>query len=83
MNVWVVGRDPEAWKDPQEFYAERFFGSCIDFKGQDFELIPSGASRSLPGMLSGQITVELALANLLHLFDWELPLGMAKEDILA
>lgn len=34
--------DPECWENPDEFLAERFLGSAIDFKGQDFELIPFG-----------------------------------------
>ena len=34
-----------------------------------------------PGMQSGILVVELALANLLYLFDWELPKGTSKEDI--
>ncbi|KAK4859837.1 hypothetical protein QYF36_012772 [Acer negundo] len=29
----------------------------------------------------GIATVELALANLLYKFDWEMPVGMKKEDL--
>ena len=34
-----------------------------------------------PGMQMGIMMVELGLANLLYAFNWELPLGMTKEDI--
>lgn len=61
---------------------ERFLGTTIDFKGQDFKLIPFGAGRRVcPGVLMGSSTVELVLSNLLYSFDWVLPVGIKKEDI--
>ncbi|XP_057975449.1 cytochrome P450 71A9-like [Malania oleifera] len=82
INAWAIARDPESWEKPEEFFPERFLGSSIDFKGQDFELIPFGAGRrGCPGMHLGVMTVELALANLLYSFDWDLPNGMKEEDI--
>ncbi|XP_022764379.1 cytochrome P450 83B1-like [Durio zibethinus] len=82
VNAWAVGRDPEAWENPGEFYPERFIGSSIDFKGHDFGLIPFGAGRrSCPGIHMGVATVELALANLLCKFDWEMPVGTDKDDL--
>lgn len=82
VNTWAIHRDPEAWKDPDEFYPERFLNNDIDFKGRDFELIPFGAGRRIcPGLPMGIATVELIIANLLNSFDWELPIGMAPEDI--
>ncbi|KAJ6746289.1 CYTOCHROME P450 83B1 [Salix koriyanagi] len=82
VNAWVVGRDSEAWENPNEFNPDRFLGSSIDFKGQDFELIPFGSGRRIcPGLDMGIATVELSLANLLHKFDWEMPAGMRREDI--
>ncbi|CAN1163421.1 Cytochrome P450 83B1 [Linum perenne] len=51
-------------------------------KGLDFELIPFGAGRRIcPGIHMGISTVELALANLLYAFDWEMPVGVKREDI--
>lgn len=82
VNAWAIQRDPEAWKDPEEFYPERFLDSAIDFQGLDFELIPFGAGRRIcPGLPMAIATLQLILANLLYSFDWELPVGMKKEDI--
>ncbi|XP_038892726.1 cytochrome P450 71B37-like [Benincasa hispida] len=82
VNLWAIGRDPECWTNPQEFFPERFMGSNIDYKGQNFELIPFGAGRRVcPGMNMGIVTVELALANMLLCFDWKLPNGMKEEDV--
>ncbi|XVE69780.1 hypothetical protein DITRI_Ditri10aG0018200 [Diplodiscus trichospermus] len=82
VSAWAVGRDPEAWGNPEEFYPERFIGSSIDYRGLDFELIPFGAGRrGCPGIHMGVATVELALANLVYRFYWEMPIGMNKEDI--
>ncbi|KAJ0025007.1 hypothetical protein Pint_09105 [Pistacia integerrima] len=82
VNTWAIGRDPEAWENPEEFYPERFIGSSIDFKGQHFELIPFGAGRRVcPGLYMGIATVDLALANLLYKFDWEMVAGMKTEDL--
>ncbi|XP_048494564.1 6,7,8-trihydroxycoumarin synthase isoform X2 [Beta vulgaris subsp. vulgaris] len=83
INVWAIGRDPKLWKDPEKFMPERFFETLIDFKGNDFELLPFGAGRRMcPGLNLGIVNMELALANLLYSFDWEIPdNGLTKEDI--
>nr|XP_015882391.2 cytochrome P450 71AP13-like [Ziziphus jujuba var. spinosa] len=82
VNAWAIGRDPESWEDPEIFEPERFMGSTIDFKGLDFELIPFGAGRrGCPGIAFGTASIELALAQLLHSFDWELPLGVKAKDL--
>ncbi|KAJ8772910.1 hypothetical protein K2173_028087 [Erythroxylum novogranatense] len=82
VNVWAIGRDPQLWESPETFDPERFVGSTMDFKGQDFELLPFGAGRrSCPAIVFGTAVIELALAQLLHSFDWELPPGVSPQDI--
>ncbi|XP_031270065.1 cytochrome P450 71A1-like [Pistacia vera] len=82
VNAWTIGRDPEAWNNPEEFDPDRFVGSCIDLKGQHYELIPFGAGRRIcPGMLMRIATVDLSLANLLYKFNWEMPMVIKGEDM--
>ncbi|KAJ4788368.1 hypothetical protein LUZ62_039614 [Rhynchospora pubera] len=81
VNVWAIGRDPKIWDNPDDFRPERFLGSQVDYKGQDFELIPFGAGRRVcPGIGFAMPIVELAIANLLLKFDWSIAdLGKAEE----
>ncbi|KAL5823924.1 hypothetical protein ACOSQ4_021824 [Xanthoceras sorbifolium] len=82
INVFAIGRDPETWKNPEEFCPERFENEAIDFKGQNFELLPFGAGRRIcPGMTMATTAFEFVLGNLLYHFDWKLPDGMEREDI--
>lgn len=82
VNAWAVGRDPEYWEKPDEFLPERFMNKNIDIRGKDFGVIPFGSGRRIcPGMPMGLATVELAVANLLYSFDWELPPGIRPQDV--
>ncbi|GAB2240844.1 hypothetical protein Droror1_Dr00021362 [Drosera rotundifolia] len=82
LKVRAIGRDPNSWEDPLVFKPERFLNSSIDFRGQDLELIPFGVGRrSCPGINIAMQLVELALANLVHRFDWKMPPGMSPNDI--
>ncbi|KAL6177533.1 hypothetical protein ACLB2K_049059 [Fragaria x ananassa] len=82
VNAWTIGRDPSLWDEPEEFQPDRFMNSCVDFKGQDFQLIPfGGGRRGCPGILFAMTTVELVLATLMHKFEWALPRGARAEDM--
>lgn len=76
VNVWAIMKDPNSWENPEEFIPERFEESAINFKGQHFQFIPFGAGRRMcPGMQLGIAIIEIALANILYHFNWELPAG--------
>ncbi|GMH16756.1 hypothetical protein Nepgr_018597 [Nepenthes gracilis] len=82
VNLWAIGRDPKSWNDPETFNPDRFIGSRIDYKGQDFELLPFGGGRRVcPGMTFATASTELALAQLLRSFDFELPPGIEVKDL--
>nr|ADE76383.1 unknown [Picea sitchensis] len=74
VNLWAIGRDPNLWgADASEFKPERFMKEqYIDLIGQsDFKMLPFGAGRrGCPGYPMAIPIVELALAQLLHVFDW-------------
>ncbi|KAL1210434.1 Cytochrome P450 71B2 [Cardamine amara subsp. amara] len=81
LNVWTIGRDPNRWTDPEDFIPERFTNTCVDFRRQNFELVPFGSGRRIcPGMPMAIATMELGLLNLLDFFDWQLSEVMVKGD---
>ncbi|KAI0512297.1 hypothetical protein KFK09_012936 [Dendrobium nobile] len=82
FNIMAISIDPNVWEKPLEFWPERFEDSKVNFKGQDFKFLPFGSGRrKCPGINFAMVIVELALANLLHCFDWSMPIGMKAEDI--
>ncbi|KAK3440941.1 hypothetical protein EUGRSUZ_B01199 [Eucalyptus grandis] len=82
VNAWGIGRDPDAWEDPSAFKPERFLGSKIDYKGQNFELIPFGSGRRMcVGLSLADRVLHLGLAKLLYHFDWELSDGLTSETL--
>ncbi|XP_077219466.1 cytochrome P450 71A9-like [Tasmannia lanceolata] len=82
VNATAIGMDRKYWKSPEEFLPERFIDNPIDYKGQDFEFIPFGIGRrGCPGLQFAIPVIELALANLLHCFDWELLQKVKTEDV--
>ncbi|KAK1408879.1 hypothetical protein QVD17_40995 [Tagetes erecta] len=81
-NVWAIGRDPTIWPNPEAFMPERFFKGEIDYRGQDFELIPFGAGRRIcPGLNVAHRTLHTMLGSLILNFDWKLEGNMRVEDL--
>ncbi|KDO83770.1 hypothetical protein CISIN_1g046490mg [Citrus sinensis] len=67
LNGWAISRDPEVWERPDEFDPDRF--------------ISGDNRRFCPGIHMGIATLELAIANLLYKFDWEMPAGIKIQDL--
>ncbi|CAH8382527.1 unnamed protein product [Eruca vesicaria subsp. sativa] len=83
VNAYAIARDPNVWKNPDEFDPDRFLESSVDYKGVNFELLPFGSGRRIcPGMAMGITLVELGLLNLLYFFDWGLPEEVEAERII-
>nr|KYP69592.1 Cytochrome P450 71A1 [Cajanus cajan] len=74
VNAWAIQRDPEIWDRPEEFLPERFEKQPeVDFRGNDFQLIPFGSGRrGCIGISFAMASTEYMLANLLYWFDWKL-----------
>ncbi|XP_065864565.1 cytochrome P450 71D445-like [Euphorbia lathyris] len=82
VNVWAMARDERIWEEAEKFKPERFLGSSIDYKGNNYEYIPFGAGRRIcPGIILGVANIELPLAMLLFHFDWKLVDGIKPEDV--
>nr|QNC49775.1 cytochrome P450 76A112 [Leucophyllum frutescens] len=82
VNTWAIHRDPASWSDPLSFKPERFLESDIDFRGQNFELLPFGSGRrTCIGLALGHRMVSLSLANLVHSFDWKVGVGLNAETL--
>ncbi|XP_047956705.1 cytochrome P450 71AU50-like [Salvia hispanica] len=82
VNLWAIGRDPDAWENPERFHPERFLRSNVDLRGRDFQLIPFGSGRrGCLGLQMGLTVVSLMVAQLVHCFDWELADGTAPQDL--
>ncbi|KAM1431304.1 hypothetical protein ACFX2I_047270 [Malus domestica] len=74
VNIWGMARDPSIWEEPCKFKPERFIGSKIDVKGQDFNLLPFGCGKRIcVGWPLAHRTVQFYLAAFLHAFEWECP----------
>eukprot|EP00249_Psilotum_nudum_P021984 c28328_g1_i1 orf=371-1933(+) len=96
VNLVGLHRDANVFERSEEFYPERFLdwtndtnGNMqyrllpgLDVSGHNFEYIPFGSGRrGCPAMQMGMATVQLALARLLHTFDFFLPEGERPEEI--
>nr|BAJ95312.1 predicted protein [Hordeum vulgare subsp. vulgare] len=87
INVFDIGRNAKVWKDADMFRPSRFMAvegeaAKVDFKGNCFEFLPFGSGRrSCPGMTLGIYSLEFAVAQLAHGFNWALPDGMKPSEL--
>ncbi|KAK8637514.1 hypothetical protein V6N13_064933 [Hibiscus sabdariffa] len=82
LNIRKIQCDPHVWENPSEFRPERFMTTHkdVDVRGQNFELIPfSSGRRTCLGVSFALQILQLTLANLLHWFEFETPLGEAVD----
>ncbi|XP_073002396.1 3,9-dihydroxypterocarpan 6A-monooxygenase-like [Typha latifolia] len=73
VNVWAIGRDLDYWKDPLNFYPERFVEGeqqATDIRGQHFHMIPFGSGRrTCPGASLALLVIQATLAAMIQCFD--------------
>eukprot|EP00253_Pinus_taeda_P004453 PITA_04453 len=82
VNAWAIGRDPTIWDEPTKFKPERFVESEMEYRGQNFELIPFGAGRRIcPGLPLAHRMVHVVTASLLHSSNWSLPDGITTDTM--
>ncbi|KAL8457998.1 hypothetical protein ACS0TY_035754 [Phlomoides rotata] len=82
INTWAIARDPSFWENSEKFIPERFMDTNMDFRGLHFEFTPFGAGRrGCPGIAFALAVNELALAKLVHNFNFALPDGVRGEDL--
>ncbi|CAI0553576.1 unnamed protein product [Linum tenue] len=82
VNVWAIGRDSLTWDDPSSFVPERFLGSKVDVKGNNFELLPFGGGRRIcPGASLALRMLHTVLGSMVHRFEWALPDGVLPEKV--
>eukprot|EP00253_Pinus_taeda_P006783 PITA_06783 len=78
-------RDPEIWTEPLKFVPERFLDnemSSVDYKGQNFELLPFGVGRRIcVGLPLASRMIHLVLGSLVHSFKWAPPKGTTAEQV--
>ncbi|XP_010557192.1 PREDICTED: cytochrome P450 71A1-like [Tarenaya hassleriana] len=81
INNWASHRDPTIWENPEEFIPERWV-SCMDGEEMKGKYIPFGFGRRIcPGMNYAVAMMETLVANLLYLYDWELPEGVTPDNM--
>ncbi|CAA0827068.1 Cytochrome P450 703A2 [Striga hermonthica] len=86
INTHGLGRNTNIWDRVDVFEPERHLsadGSRVEIShGSDFKILPfSAGKRKCPGAPLGVTLVLMALARLLHAFDWSPPEGLRPQDI--
>ncbi|KAI9122079.1 hypothetical protein K1719_006768 [Acacia pycnantha] len=81
------GRDPNHWKNPDEFSPERFMSedrngqSRLDVRGQHFQFVPFGSGRrGCPGTSLALQVVQINLAAMIQCFEWKVDGTVSMEE---
>ncbi|KAH0890356.1 LOW QUALITY PROTEIN: hypothetical protein HID58_052785 [Brassica napus] len=76
----AIGREALTWGlDVEDFRPERHLDSSVDFRGQDFELIPFGAGRRIcPAISFAVVLNECWLLWCIN--DWRLPVESTEDQ---
>jgi cytochrome P450 len=45
VNIWAIGHDLKVWKNPSKFDLDQIFGSNINIKRSNYNLLPFGSGR--------------------------------------
>ncbi|KAK9289984.1 hypothetical protein L1049_008146 [Liquidambar formosana] len=84
VNVFAIMRDPNEWKDPNEFMPERFLVNSgekigehqMEIKGQNFRYLPFGSGRrGCPGASLALLVMHVTIGALVQCFDWKVKGG--------
>nr|WET52771.1 cytochrome P450 76BK1 [Holmskioldia sanguinea] len=82
VNVWAIHRDKKIWPNPKVFEPERFLNSEIDYKGQDFVLLPFGSGRRVcPGIPLAHRMMHMMIGTFVHQFDWKFEPGVTRDQV--
>ncbi|MCO5558536.1 hypothetical protein L7F22_012121 [Adiantum nelumboides] len=83
VNTYALGRSPDLWTDKvEQFWPDRWIEEQVEIRDEKFRILPfSAGRRRCPGAPLGQCMVLLALATLLHSFDWSLPPPLKPENL--
>ncbi|KFK32668.1 hypothetical protein AALP_AA6G273300 [Arabis alpina] len=73
INAYAVMRDPDFWKDPNEFKPERFLGQEEETREKALKFLPYGVGRrGCPGSNLASSLVETAIGVMVQCFDWKI-----------
>ncbi|TYJ18624.1 hypothetical protein E1A91_A09G135900v1 [Gossypium mustelinum] len=76
INVYMLMRDPNCYKEPEKFMPERFLGNCTEMKGRDFHYLPFGRGRrGCPGASLAKSLLHATIGALVQCFDWKVKDG--------
>ncbi|CAA7049808.1 unnamed protein product [Microthlaspi erraticum] len=73
INAYAMMRNPNSWKDSDEFKPERFLGKEEEKREKLLNFLPFGfGRRACPGSNLGYILVGTAIGVMVQCFDWDI-----------